>query len=127
MTLSPRSFSPPGPDRARAISRLDGPLDLLLIFRILVYAAALPMLTRIKLTSWTRFAGGRHVERLGVRPEAEQKTIDYVEAVLIAFRPMVRPGCLVRGLTLYHFLRQAGVDVSLTFGVGRVGDSFTAH
>jgi hypothetical protein len=67
------------------------------------------------------------MERPGVRLEAEQKTVDYVETVLIAFRPVVRPGCLVRGLTLYHFLRQAGVDVSLTFGVGRVGDGFTGH
>ena len=126
MILSPRSFWPPGADRVRAISRLDGPLDVLLILRILVYAAAVPALTRAKLTSWSRFAGARRT-RSRVRPGAEQKTIDYVEAVLVAFRPVVRSGCLVRGLTLYHFLRHAGVDVSLSFGVGRVGGGFTGH
>jgi hypothetical protein len=126
MILSARSFSPPGADRVRALSRLDGPLDPLLILRILVYASAVPLLTRTKLKSWERFAGSKRMGR-PVRPGAEQKTIDYVDAVLMAFRPVVRPGCLVRGLTLYRFLRRAGVDVSLSFGVGRVGDSFTGH
>jgi hypothetical protein len=98
-----------------------------LILRILVYAAAVPLLTRLKLTSWERFAGRKHVGRPALRPEAEQKTIDYVDAVLMAFRPVVRSGCLVRGLTLYHFLREVDVDVSLSFGVGQVGGIFTGH
>jgi hypothetical protein len=127
MILSARSFWPPGADRARAISRLDGPLDLPLILRILAYAVAVPALTRTNLTSWERFAGGGRVARPGVESGAEQKTIDYVDAVLVAFRPMVHPGCLVRGLTLYHFLRKAGVDVSLRFGVGQVDGSFKGH
>src|SRR5450759_4695652 len=127
MILSARSFWPPGADRVRAISRLDGPRDLLLILRILVYAAAVPALTRTRLTSWERFAGGRRMRLPVVKPGAEQKTVDYVDAVLIAFRPAVRPGCLVRGLTLYHFLRTAGIDVSLNFGVGRVSGSFAGH
>jgi Transglutaminase-like superfamily len=127
MILSTRSFWPPGADRVRALGRLDGLPDLLLILRILVYAAAVPALTRTKLTSWERFAGGRRTPRSRARPGAEQKMVDYVDAVLVAFRPVVRPGCLVRGLTLYHFLSKAGVDVSLSFGVGRVGSSFTGH
>jgi hypothetical protein len=100
---------------------------LLLMLRILVYAASVPVLTRARLTSWSRFAGGRRAARGVITPGLEQKTIDHVEAVLVAFRPVVRTGCLVRGLTLYHFLRRAGVDVSLSFGVGRVGDGFTGH
>jgi Transglutaminase-like superfamily len=127
MILSARSFWPPGADRVRAISRLDGPRDLLLILRILVYAAAVPALTRTRLSSWERFAGGRRMRQPVVKRGAEQKTVDYVDAVLIAFRPVVRPGCLVRGLTLYHFLRKAGVDVTLSFGVGKVGGTFAGH
>jgi hypothetical protein len=127
MILSARSSWLPGADRVRAISRLDSPPDLLLIFRILVYAAVVPLLTRSKLTSWERFAGGRRTARQVVAPEAERKTAEYVDAVLVAFRPVVRPGCLVRGLTLYHFLSRAGVDVSLSFGVGKVNGAFTGH
>lgn len=127
MILSARSSWPPGADRVRALSRLDSPRDLRLVLRILLYAAALPALTRTKLTSWERFAGGSRGGRLNAGPEAVQKVVDYVDAVLVAFRPLVRPGCLVRGLTLYHFLRRAGVDVSLNFGVGRIDDRFTGH
>jgi hypothetical protein len=31
--------------------------------------------------------------------------------------PVVRPGCLTRGVTLFWFLRRAGLDVELRFGV----------
>lgn len=127
MILSARSFWPPGADRVRAFGRLDGPLDLGLILRILIYAAALPLLTRTKLTSWERFAGQRRMGRPAESSGAEQKIVHYVDTVLLSFRPLVREGCLVRGLTLYHFLREAGVDVSLSFGVGRVDGSFKGH
>jgi hypothetical protein len=49
--------------------------------------------------------------------------------MLQAGRPLVRRGCLTRGVTLYYCLRRAGVDVGLTFGMGRVdgGDGFDGH
>ena len=88
---------------------------------------AVPALTRTVLTSWGRFAGDIGAGRLDARPGSVQKTVDYVDAVLVAFRPVVRPGCLVRGLTLYHFLRRAGADVGLNFGVARIDGRFTGH
>jgi hypothetical protein len=127
MILSTRSFWLPGADRVRAISQLDSPPDLLLILRILAYAALVPFRTRTKLTSWERFAGARRKGQPGVEYGGELKTVEYVDAVLVAFQPVVRPGCLVRGITLYHFLREAGVDVSLSFGVGKVDGQFTGH
>ena len=42
-------------------------------------------------------------------------------------RPIVRSGCLTSGVTLYRFLRRAGADVSLRFGVGLVDGAFAAH
>jgi hypothetical protein len=33
-------------------------------------------------------------------------------------RPLVRPGCLTRGITCYYLLRRAGIDVALCFGIG---------
>lgn len=49
--------------------------------------------------------------------------------MLQAGRPLVRRGCLTRGITLYYFLRRAGVDVGLHFGMGRfsAGDGFDGH
>jgi hypothetical protein len=127
MILRKRSFWPSGADRVRALRQLDSPLDLLLILRILVYAAAVPALTLTRLTSWEHFAGGGRRRRAEGGSEVVNKTAAYFDAVLIAFRPVVRSGCLVRGLTLYHFLRKAGVDVSLRFGFVQVDGSFTGH
>jgi hypothetical protein len=44
-------------------------------------------------------------------------------------RPLVRRGCLTRGITLYYCLRRAGIEVELSFGMGRVsgGDGFDGH
>jgi hypothetical protein len=32
-------------------------------------------------------------------------------------RPLVRTGCLTRGITLFWFLRRSGLDVELRFGI----------
>jgi Transglutaminase-like superfamily len=95
--------------------------------RIFLYAIAVPVLTLAKPASWERFAGGGRRGSETANPDAAERTADYVDAVLVTFSPLVRPGCLVRGLTMYHFLREAGVDVSLRFGVGRLGEDFTGH
>jgi len=42
-------------------------------------------------------------------------------------RPLVRPGCLTRGLTRYYFFRRDGMDVSLCFGMGQVKEEFAGH
>ena len=44
-----------------------------------------------------------------------------------AGHPLVRPGCLTRGVTLYYALRRAGDDVSLCFGVGEDGGQTAGH
>ena len=44
-----------------------------------------------------------------------------------AARPLVRAGCLTRGVTGYYGLRRAGLDISLCFGVGVVGGSMEGH
>jgi hypothetical protein len=44
-----------------------------------------------------------------------------------AGRPLVRPGCLTRGVTRYYFFRRDGMDVSLCFGMGQVEGQFVGH
>jgi len=60
-------------------------------------------------------------------PSEVDALVRRVDALIAAGRPFVRSGCLVRGLTLYRFLRRAGADVSLRFGVGTMNDGFAAH
>jgi hypothetical protein len=50
-----------------------------------------------------------------------------VDRVLEAGRPLLRSGCMVRGLTRYYVLRQAGVDVNLCFGIGVHDGSVAGH
>ena len=50
-----------------------------------------------------------------------------VDRWLRAGWPLVRRGCLTRGVTLYRFLRQAGFDVSLRFGLGEVEGRLEGH
>ena len=49
-----------------------------------------------------------------------------VDQVVRRGRPLVRPGCLTRGVTGYYILRRAGVDVALCFGIGLVHGVGTA-
>jgi hypothetical protein len=96
--------------------RVQSPDDALLALRIVAFALAVPLLTRLPL---------RHLDALlrwGPRkrratPTEVQKTVAFAGAVLRRGRPLARGDCLPRGLTLYYFLRRAGLDVSLHFGV----------
>jgi hypothetical protein len=49
-----------------------------------------------------------------------------VDQVIRWGQPLVRPGCLTRGITGYYFLRRAGLDVALCFGIGPVRDPVAA-
>jgi len=99
--------------------------------RVLAFAAVVPLLLR------------RRIDRLGPLleprqapppapppPEVVRALVARIDRLLQAGRPLVRSGCLTRGLTLYYFLRRAGADVSLRFGVdvlGRVEGDFSGH
>jgi len=64
-----------------------------------------------------------------IDPTRAYKICSYTEKAIQLGRPAVRHGCLTLGLTRYYFLRRAGMDVSLHFGMGRVGEkgSFDGH
>jgi Transglutaminase-like superfamily len=54
-------------------------------------------------------------------------TIRYVDGVRALGRPIVDQGCLTRGLTLYYFLRRAGLDVVLCFGIDYENGALAGH
>jgi hypothetical protein len=94
--------------------------DAWLAVRIFSFAVVAPAFARLSLSRLERIVEPRRNEG-AADPAHIQHLGEVVDAVLRVGRPFVRKGCLVRGLTLYHFLRQAGADVRLQFGLGRAG------
>jgi hypothetical protein len=93
---------------------------------IFLFAVAVPVLLRLKLP---RLASLLEPKRPPSPPaRAEVHTIvRAVDAVLRVGKPLVRPGCLTRGVTLYYFLRRVGLEITLCFGLGHHGGAFVGH
>jgi len=113
--------------RVEAIRLARRRADAALLARMIVFASLVPVMMRLR---------PRTLERLLRRParRPEPASLDgalrIVEHLAMARRiasPLVRPGCLTRGLTLYYFLRGAGFDVTLCFGMGTAAGQFSGH
>ncbi len=94
------------------------------------FAALVPALLRLKLSTLERVLEPTHPRRLpvDVQPHEAERIAGLVDHTLATGLPVIRSGCLTRGLTLYYFLRRAGVDAVLVFGLGRVeGEEFAGH
>jgi len=100
--------------RTRSVS------DAFLFLRVLLFAVAVPHLMRLKVARLARVLEPGW-EPWPVDRERVRKIIACVEKAIQLGRPLVRPGCLTVGLTRYYFFRRAGLDVSLHFGMGRIG------
>ena len=89
--------------------------------RVACFAAAVPILMRLKLPVLHRLLERRIASAAGSEGDSPGpgEILRCVESALTVGAPLVRPGCLTRGLTLYYFLRCAGVDVTLRFGARR--------
>ena len=106
--------------------RLRNPAEALLSLRIAAFAVVVPLLMRLRLSSLERVLEPRGPKR-SASPERVTALAERIDWVLRRGRPLVRPGCLTRGVTLYYFLRRAGADVTLVFGMGKPEDaSFAA-
>jgi len=99
--------------------------DVILFVQVLFTAAAVPLLLRLKLSRVEALLEPRIPPPLGRDPIA--LITKYVEIAMRRGRPLVRPGCLTRGLTRYYFFRRYGLDVSLCFGMGKVNEKFVGH
>jgi hypothetical protein len=99
--------------------------DVFLFFQILFFAAVVPFLLRLKLSRVKGLLEPR-VSSPAERDRVEQIT-GYVERAVRVGRPLVRPGCLTRGVTRYYFFRRDGMDVSLCFGMGEIDGEFVGH
>jgi hypothetical protein len=99
--------------------------DVFLFFQVLLFAAAVPFLLRLKLSRVQTLLEPR-VPSPASRERIDQIT-EYVEMAIRTGRPLVRPGCLTRGVTRYYFFRRNGLDVSLCFGMGQDKEEFVGH
>ena len=113
-------------NRLAPVRRLGSPADALLFGRIVLFAAAVPLLVRLPLPRLHALIEPRSPAR---RPEPARvrKIVAYVDDAVRLGWPIVRRGCLTRGLTRYHFLRRAGLDVALCFGAGAPQGEFAGH
>lgn len=97
-----------------------GALGPLLPLRVVAFAAALPLWLRcLPLRALASLA--EPVACAATPPADLLPLVRRVDRILSVARPLVRSGCLVRGLTLYRFLRRAGAPVVLRFGVDLEG------
>jgi Transglutaminase-like superfamily len=107
-------------DRLWALSQLRDVREAVLLARVGAFAAVVPLLMRLPLPRLARVVTAPPRRR---RPSAGE--VDRLERVVTLAprvgRPLVRSGCLTRGLTLYWFLRRAGLDVELRFGLDSAG------
>ena len=91
------------------------------LLRVLLFAIAVPTLFRLRLPRLNRLlaAPGPPVDPPpGASVKAEQ-IIRCVELARAVGNPLVRPRCLTRAVTLFYFLRRAGLDLTLCFGAAR--------
>jgi hypothetical protein len=113
-------------NRLGALRELRGLREALLFGYVLSFAATVPLMLRLPLP---RFAAlvTRPPGRAGGAPDP----LRIERLVQLAPRvgsPVVRTGCLTRGVTLFWFLRRAGVDVQLHFGLDLIdADATDGH
>jgi hypothetical protein len=99
--------------------------DIFLFFQVFLFAAVVPFLLRLKLSRVQALLEPRIPSPAG--QERIELITEYVEMAIRAGRPLVRPGCLTRGVTRYYFFRRSGLDVSLCFGMGHDKEEFIGH
>jgi hypothetical protein len=92
------------------------PRDLVLFARVAAFAALVPWLMSQPLPRVARLL--TRPTRRGTPATTEVERLERM--ITLAPRlahPVVRTGCLTRGVTLFWFLRRAGLNVELRFGL----------
>jgi hypothetical protein len=115
-------------DRGAALREIHRRGESWLAARCLCFAVAVPALMRLPLPKLDAFldwlvAGAPRSSR-----DADSAASTVLQ-VLEVGRPLVRRGCLTRGMTLYYGLRSAGFPAALRFGMGATagGDGYDGH
>jgi hypothetical protein len=116
--------------RLGALRQLRSARELALFAYVTAFAAGVPLLMRLPLPRVaaliTRRA--RPVRRTPLRrtPATAERLAELVGLAPRVAHPLVRTGCLTRGVTLFWFLRASGLDVELRFGLDPSDDPTAA-
>jgi hypothetical protein len=108
-------------DARKESGRRRRPGGALLPLRVISFALAVPFLLRGKLERLAARLEGATAKTVRYEPRTAEELARRVDVWLRAGWPLVRRGCLTRGLTQLWFLRRAGFPVSLRFGIGDCG------
>ena len=107
--------------RLALLRLLRSPGQRWLFLRVVIFAAAVPLLFRLKLSALSRVLERRILSARSSKadPARTDQIIRCVEIARVVGSPVVCPKCLTRAVTLYYFLRRAGMDLTLCFGAAR--------
>lgn len=98
--------------------RRPRPGGALLPVRVVLFGLAVPLLLRGKLEKLAAWLEGTTARTVRDEPRTAEEMARRVDFWLRAGWPLVRRGCLTRGITQLWFLRRSGFPVSLRFGIG---------
>lgn len=113
--------------RTPAREALRGPADWWLLLQVLSVATLVPLLARLPLPRLMRLFDAPARRRAD--PERAARAATFVRGYLRRRSRHPNP-CLVRSLTLFHFLRREGVRVDIHFGIEpatRKGHAWISH
>ena len=114
--------------RADAIRQVRSPTNAVFLLEVLGFAVFVPLMMRMRISHIERV-----LARLGSRrprpdaPDVVETVRRHVQLARAIGAPFIGSDCLTRGLTLCYFLRRAGVDVALSFGMAKIQGRFTGH
>jgi hypothetical protein len=126
-TSSPRSWSSKLTDRLALLRRIGGPRDAALLAQVLPFAATVPLLLRLPLENLANLVEPCRRRATPAGEAVVNRIVRTVDAAIDLGSPVVRGGCLTLGLTRYYFLRRAGIDVTLHFGISDPSGDVVAH
>lgn len=112
-------------DRLAVLRRLRGPGEWLLLVEVLAVAPLVPLLMRLPLPRVGRLLVHRRPPV--ARRLAAERVVVVVEAAQRLAHPVVRRGCLTRGIVLFGLLHDRPGDVRLRFGLGGPDDEHFGH
>ncbi len=112
--------------RYSAIRVAIGAADPVLLLRVLLFASTIRLLMRLKLSRVARLLGQCGAPQ-GPPAAIVERIVRHVRLVRRIGSPFVRSDCLTQALTLCYFLRRAGIDVTLSFGIMKVAGQFVGH
>ena len=91
--------------------------DLAVFARVASFAAIVPVIMRLPLPMVAALLERASRPRPRGNQVSPEQLSRFVEVASVLAGPVVKTGCLTRGVTMYRFLRRSGMDVDLCFGI----------